>query len=178
MWPSTKCVTAPANPLSLPVVHHTLLPSSSSPESRWGFHAQIEMKGSPALRVHTCPPIDTPTFLNRACLKSFSSFERTFMQVLLGNQQASPTLEPAWNECCLFYGQLKFFTYKFSQALEFCVEILNFSKMTSANIVFPAKLRFFLFKTNVNLAWFLLSKKHCVTYYISKICRPRSKKGF
>lgn len=46
---------------------------------------------------------------------------------------------------------LKFSTYKFSQALEFWVEIVNFSKTTSANILFPAKPGFFFYSKQMGM---------------------------
>lgn len=65
------------------------------------------------------------------------------------------------NAAC-FMDNLNFSTCRFPQALEFWVEILNFSKMTSENIVCLAKPDFLLFRTNGKVAWFLLTKPSTV----------------
>lgn len=68
------------------------------------------------------------------------------MQVLLGNRQTQLYESQFGRNVASFRENLNFSTYKFSQALEVWVKILNFSKKTSANIVLPVKIAFFYSK--------------------------------
>lgn len=121
-------------------------------------------KGSPALCVHTRLQMYTRTFLSRSCLKFISLFgEDIYAGIAQKPTNLTHTSQPGMNTACCT-DNLNFSTYKFSQALEFWVEILNLSKTTSANLVFPAKTDyfFFLFKTNGNVAWILLTNSSTV----------------